>query len=171
MLETTAALAVTGAMLATTIAALASTARLAAAATSLTSELFVERLLEHLVDRAALSAGSGPGLPHAIAEAEEERVVFQADLDGDGDVEPSGAETTALELMAAGGDLRIRHRLGKQRMTIVERGDATGRLRVVGRDGAASAPSAATMVELELRDGPGRKRRLWLFALPASLAP
>ena len=169
MLETAAALAVTAAMFGSTVAALAGATRVGAAATHLADQLFLERQLEHLIDRAALAAGSGPTRPPAIAAADAHRVVFHADLDGDGRVQPTGAETTALELATTGSDLRVRHRLGRQTMTVLELERTRGE--VLARDifGEPAAPSSASLLELRLRTLAGSGRSLH-FCIPATLA-
>jgi hypothetical protein len=167
MLEVAASLAVTGATLASTLAMLGGAARVTAAAAELTGELFVERQLEHLVDRSALAAGAGPSLPWPIAAADPDRVVFQSDLDGNRIVETSGSETSALELSASGNDLRLRLRIGRQTMTVMERARTGGRLSLLDRRGNAAGPAAGTLVQLEL-EGEDGSTRTWAFALPAA---
>ena len=167
LLETAAAVAITGAMLASTSASMAASARIASAAAALTGELFVERQLEHLLDRGALAGGAGPDRPPAVGEAGTERIVFHADHDGDGRIDTDSSEVTALELVHHDGAVRIRHRLGRQSMTIFERKDARARLAVFDRFGNAAGAAAASLLTLEIVRSVEPPRR-WTVAIAAA---
>ncbi len=147
---------------------LAATARLHAACLALEEEMFAERQLEHLVDRASLAAGSGPLRPPALTSLDASNAVFGADLDGNGTVDSSGSETSALEVRRSGNEARIRVRVGKQTMTVLVLPETEATIEGLDREGRGATASTATLLELELRPRADvdAARRL-LFALPA----
>jgi hypothetical protein len=172
LLESCAALALSGSVLVLTTAGISAAARLNAACLDLTAEMFAERQLEHLVDGAVLAAGGGPLRPSAISTVDETNVVFAADLDGNGSVVASGSETSALEVRHSGRRARVRVRLGKQTMTVLEADDTEATLVCLDRDGHEADAATSSLVELTLtprdRASPAATRRL-LFALPARM--
>jgi len=116
---------------------------------------FAERQVEHLVDAAIARAGAGPADVPAVGDATSERIVFQADLDGDGVVDTSSAEQTELELRAtsASSPRTLLHRLGRQGMTVEDDLPSTSRVSLLGRGGAPATPTDATGVEIPRRNG------------------
>lgn len=173
LVETAASAAVGGAVLALVAAAMGSAVRIDAEAARLADDLFRSRQLEHLVDRAALPAGSGPARPSPLSSLAETGAVFTADLDGSGAVDSTTAETTAVEVSQDGSTARLRVKLGRQTMTVLEaaRSDA----RISGLDAAGRAANAATasLVEVEIvpRDRGDGPRRVLRFAIPARFLP
>lgn len=173
LLESCAALALSGSMLVLTTAGISAAARLNAACLALTAEMFAERQLEHLVDGAVLAAGGGPLKPAAIASVDEANVVFAADHDGNGSVEASGSETSALEIRHSGRRARVRVRLGRQTMTVLEADDTEATLVCLDRDGLEAGAATSSLVELSLapRDrSAALPSRQMIFALPARMS-
>jgi hypothetical protein len=172
LLETMAALAITASTMAFSVATLAASARLHADADRTVDALFSERQLEHLVERAAASAGTGPGRPPPVSLATVEDVVLAADLNGDGTVETDSAETTALEVRRVGREARLRLRLGRQVMTVRTLPDTTARLRGLDRWGHPATATDTALIELtvEPAQGPaiGPATTPVLFAIPAA---
>lgn len=165
LLEAVASLAISGAIAGLVSASLSSALRVESACIELAAELFERRQLEHLVDRAALSAGAGPGLPAGVASVSSDSIVFASDQDGDGLVDATSSETTALEVRQASGDARVRLRYGRQTMTVLEREDAEATLSVFDRGGSATGAAGAALVELAIAPENGDAAKLY-FALP-----
>jgi len=153
LLETTAALSISATLLASTLAALQQAARIGAQTEELGARLFAERQFEALIDRAALSAGSGPSRPAALGDVTSDKAVFRADLDGNGSVSQSGSETSAVEVLNEGSRVRLRHRLGNQTMTVVEFDGAVGAVAAYDRLGSPTLASTASLVEVSVRPG------------------
>lgn len=175
LVETCASAAVGGAVLALVTASMASGVRTASAASQLTAELFRVRQLEHLVDRAALTAGAGPSHPVAVTFLSSGSVAFAADLDGSGDVDATTSETTTLEVVQDGRTAKIRVRLGRQTMTVLEAQDSDATLSALDHRGRTADAATASVVELAItaRDpSPGADAaRLLRFAIPARVLP
>lgn len=175
LVETCASAAVGGAVLALVTASMASGARTASAASQLTAELFRARQLEHLVDRAVLAAGAGPSHPAAVTSLSSGSVALAADLDGSGGVDATTSETTALEVVQDGGTAKIRVRLGRQTMTVLEAEDSDATLGALDRHGRDADAATACVVELAItaRDPPPGEdaARRVLFAIPARVLP
>jgi len=175
LVETCASAAIGGAVLALVTASMASGARTASAASQLTAELFRARQLEHLVSRATLLAGAGPSRPPAVASLSSGSVAFAADLDGSGGVDATTSETTTLEVVQDSGTAKIRVRLGRQTMTVLEAQDSEATLGALDRDGRAANSATASIVELAItaRDPPtgAEATRRLRFAIPARVLP
>jgi hypothetical protein len=167
-----ASLGISGAVVALLSLSMTSAVRIRTSCVELADELFQQRQLEHLVDRAALAAGAGPGFPAPVSSLTSDTVVFASDHDGNRAVDGSSSETTALEVRQSSGDARVRVRFGKQTMTVVEVADSVARLDVVDRRGAAASASTAALLDLRIApaDGDSRERRL-LFSVPAPAGP
>jgi len=172
LLEAIVAVSLSGAVLALMSTSLLGAARLQAACARLSDEAFASRQLEHLADRATLRAGAGPNRPAAVSSVAADTVVLGSDLDGNGIVDANSSETTALEVRPDGRTARVRVRLGRQTMTVLEADDSSAAIAVLDRRGNAAAAETATLVELVVtsRDDSGNARRL-LFSLPARTLP
>lgn len=171
LLEATAAMAISGALLSLVTGSMTATARLQRECVRLTDELFQARQLEHLVDRAALAAGSGPNRPAAVSSVEVDAVGFASDHDGDGVVDATSSETTTLEVRQEGATARVRIRLGRQTMTVLEAARHDASLVVLDRRGAPADAASASLVELRLAPRDGDAARSWRFSVPAWPAP
>ena len=173
LLEAAAAIAIAASVLATMVASLASAARLEGACLQLGDELFERRQLEHLVDRAALAAGAGPQHPAAVSSIGSDTVVFGSDQNGDGKVDTTSSETTALEVRQVGSSARVRVKFGRQTMTVLEESPATTSLRAVDRSGRLATAASATLIELAINasDTTEAVPRRLLFAVPARSGP
>jgi len=175
LLEAAAALGVSGVVMVLMTTSLTGAARVNAACIALGDELFRVRQLEHLVDRTTLAAGAGPTRPAPVSSLSDDTVVFASDHDGDGSIDSTSSETTALEVRQSDGDARVRLRLGRQTMTILEAGDSDASLLVLDTRGVAADPTTASLVELSIAAHGGspddaRNRRM-LFSLPARATP
>lgn len=174
LLETTAGLAISAAVLASTLAAMQHAARIGAQADDLCQSLFAERQFEWLLDRAAATAGSGPARPVALRDLATDKAVFRADLDGDGNVSESGSETTAVEIVGDASGVRLRHRLGHQTMTVLEFERSSAVITAYDSFGVPTTAPTASLIEVTVRhsdrsalDGSGEGERLHLlFAVP-----
>lgn len=173
LVETAASAAVGGAVLALAAAAMGSAARLDAEAARLADDLFRTRQLEHLVDRASLPAGSGPASPSALSGLADTSAVFTADLDGSGAVDPTTAETTAVEVSQDGSTARLRVKLGRQTMTVLEAAHSDARISGLDAAGHAASAATASLVEVEIvpRDRSDGSPRILRFAIPARFLP
>jgi hypothetical protein len=169
LLEAVASLGISGAVVALMSASMTSAVRVQNACIELGDQLFERRQLEHLVDRAVLSAGAGPSLPAAVSSVSADSVVFASDHDGDGVVDTTSSETTALEVRQSSGDARVRLRFGRQTMTVMEVTDSEATLGVSDRGGSAADATAGTLVELAIAPSSGETpaSRLY-FSLPPS---
>jgi hypothetical protein len=175
LLEAAAALAISGMVMLMMTGELVASARLHEACLQLTDRLFTERQLEQLVDRAVLAAGNGPAHPAPISSLSSDTVVFAADQNGDGSVDSTSSETTALEVRPNGREARVRVRLGRQTMTVLTAADTEAMLSAVDRYGRAASATTATLVELALapRGSPSREssfddgERRMFFAIAA----
>lgn len=148
LLETTAGLAIAATLLATLLAAMLQAARIGAQAEELCEAVFARRQFESLVDRAALAAGSGPAHPLALQDLATGQAVFAADLDGDGTVSDTGSETTAVEVVNESSRTRLRHRLGRQTMTVLEFEDSTAGVVAYDRAGSSTWSLDASLLEV-----------------------
>lgn len=171
LVEAAASIAVGGAVLTLGTAAIGSAARLDAEAGVLAGELFRVRQLEHLVDRAALAAGAGPTRPAPLSTLTATGAVFAADLDGNGIVDATSSETTALEVSMNGTDARLRIRLGRQTTTVLEAERSEAVVWGIGADGRAADAATATLVRLDVTPRDGAPVRSMLFVLPARILP
>jgi hypothetical protein len=167
LVEAVASLGISGAVVALISASMTSAVRVQNACIELGDQLFERRQLEHLVDRTVLAAGGGPSLPAAVSSVSADSVVFGSDHDGDGIVDTTSSETTALEVRHTSGYARVRLRFGRQTMTVMEVADSEATLAVSDRGGSAAAASAAALVELAIApaSGDGRASQLF-FSLP-----
>lgn len=172
LLEALLAVSLSGAVLVLMTTSISAAARLHAACAQLGDEAFASRQLEHLVDRATLRAGAGPNHPAAVASVTADTVVLASDQDGNGAVDATTSETTAVEVRQDGRTARVRVRLGRQTMTVLDAGNSLATMSVRDRRGDLAAASAATLLELAIRhrddDSPGRQM---LFSLPARSIP
>ena len=169
LLEAAASVGLSASLMATMTASLAGAVRVQSLTSAVAGELFAERQLEQLVDRATLLSGHGPTQPAAVSSISDDTVVFSSDLNGDGIVDTASSETTALEVRRASGRTTVRVRLGRQTMTVVDAGDDTGTISGFDAYGGAASAASATLVGLELaREAPDadEARRL-LFSLPS----
>lgn len=173
LVEAAASAAVGGAVLALVTAAMASAARIDAEASRLAEEVFRARQLEHLVDRAVLTAGSGPKRPAPLSSLSPSSAVFTGDLDGNGTVDASSSETTALEVFQDGSMARLRVRLGRQPMTVLDAESSDARLLAFDASGRAAGAATASLVELVVapRDEGGDGGMPLRFAIPARFLP
>jgi hypothetical protein len=173
LVEAAASAAVGGAVLALVTASMGAAARIDADAALLADELYRARQLEHLVDRASLAAGTGPGRPTALSALSAAAAEFGADTDGSGAVDPNTAETTALEVSPSGSTARVRIRIGRQTMTVLEATQSDGRISGFDAHGRVATAATASLVELELvpRTSGGFPARTMRFAIPARFLP
>jgi hypothetical protein len=163
LLEAVASLGISGAVVALMSASMTSAVRVQNACIELGDQLFERRQLEHLVDRAVLAAGAGPSLPAAVSSVSADSVVFGSDYDGDGVVDTTSSETTALEVRHMSGDARVRLRFGRQTMTVMEVADSEASLAVSDRGGGAADAEAAALVELAIAPSSGDAAASKLF--------
>lgn len=172
LLETTAALAISGAVLVLVTGSLAGSARLHANSFQLTDQLFRARQLEHLIDRAALWAGAGPTHPPPVSALASDAVTFACDHNGDGTIDSSSSEATAVEIRQFGSQTRVRIRFGGQTMTVLEADQSDALLSAFDRFGDNATATSAALFELRLtaRDNAQSPRRL-LFSVPARTWP
>ena len=175
LLETAAALTVSGTVMILMTTSLAGAVRVHAACVTLGDELFQARQLEHLVDRTTIAAGAGPTHPEPVSSLSGDTVVFASDHDGNGSVDTTSSETTALEVRQSGAEARVRLRLGRQTMTVLTADDSDASLAVLDRRGLVAVSTTATLVELSILErgqpaGGPRIRRM-LFSLPTRRAP
>lgn len=175
LLEAAAALGVSAAVTVLMTTSLTGAVRVHAACLAVGDELFKARQLEHLVDRATLAAGSGPARPGAVSSISADTVVFASDHDGNGSIDTTSSETTALEVRQSGSQARVRVRLGRQTMTVLEVDDSESSLVVRDRHGGFANAATASLVELKIVDRDGNPddalaKRL-LFSLPAGATP
>lgn len=175
LLEAAAALGIAGAVLVLVTAAVTGSVRLHVECLELEGQLYRARQLEHLIDRATLAAGAGPSSPAAVAALASDSVALASDSNGDGVVDSNSSETTAVEIRQAGATARVRIRLGRQTMTVLEAAGHDGALVALDRGGGSATAATASLLEVRLtpRDPAWREyntRRLF-FALPARAAP
>jgi hypothetical protein len=173
LLEAVASLGISGAVVALMSASMTSAVRIQNACIAFGDEMFERRQLEHLVDRAVTAAGAGPSSPGAVASTSFDTVVFASDHDGDGIVDLTSAETTALEVRQSSGDARVRLRFGRQTMTVLEVPDSEATLAVLDRGGGSAVAATASLVEVTIvPDDVDAAPARMLFSLPpASPAP
>lgn len=171
LVEAAASAAVGGAVLALVTASLGSSARIDAEAARLSDDLYRTRQLEHLVDRAALPAGGGPKRPAALSSIGSSAAVFGSDLDGSGAVDTDSSETTALEVSQDGSTARIRVKLGRQAMTVMEAERSDARIVALDAGGRTATASAASLVELQIVPRDGGAIRAMRFAIPSRFLP
>ena len=175
LLEAAASLGVSAAVMVLMTTSLAGAVRVHSACIAVGDELFEARQLEHLVDRATLAAGAGPTRPAPVSSISGDTIVFASDHNGDGSIATTSSETTALEVRQSGAQTRVRVRLGRQTMTVLEADDSDSSLAVLDRRGATADVATAALVELSITDreasagDEGRKRML--FSLPARSMP
>ncbi len=167
LLEATAAITIAGALLSLVTGSMTASARLHRECARLADELFQARQLEHLADRAVLAAGNGPNRPAPVASVTGDAVAFAADHDGDGVVAATNSETTTLEIRQDGTTARVRLRLGRQTMTVLEAARQDAGLLALDRRGAPAADATTTLVELTLAPRDGGAARSWRFAVPS----
>jgi hypothetical protein len=148
LLEAAAAVGLSGTVLMLATASLTAMARIQNETAALASEMFVARQLEQLIDRAALLAGGGPGHPAAVSAISSEGVVFLSDQNGDGAVDATSAETTAVEARRIDGDARVRIRLGRQTMTVLDAAGSDTSMIGVDPWGTAAGAATATCIDL-----------------------
>jgi len=168
LVEAAAAVSVAGAILLLVTTALAASARIDALCASVGAELVTDRQLEQLLDRASLASGAGPAHPPAISSLSADTVVFGSDQNGDGVVDTTSSETTALEVRMGSGTTSVRVRLGRQTMTVLDAGDDVASVAGLDRYGNATAAASARLVELTLiptGDDAGATRTM-LFTVP-----
>lgn len=169
LVESAASAAVGAAVLTLVAVSMGSAARIDAEAAHLCDDLFRSRQLEHLVDRAALAAGAGPKRPAPLSSLSATAAVFTGDLDGNGAVDTGSSESTALEVSQAGSTTRVRVKLGRQTMTVLEADASDARISAVDVFGHTASAGTASLVELEItaRDTTGPAARTMWFAIPA----
>ena len=170
LLEAAAAVGISGTVMVLVTTSLAGAVRIQALSASVANDLFAERQLEQLVDRASLPSGAGPTHPAAISSVSSDTVVFGADTNGDGLVDPTSSETTALEVRRSSGHTNVRVKLGRQTMTVLDAGKSTATISVRDRSGRSAAASVATLVDLEMTaDDPLRVSSVkhLLFSVPS----
>jgi hypothetical protein len=164
LMEAMAAVGVQALVLASVLVTSTALTLLAGETWGLEAQLFAERQVEHLLDTAAARAGSGPSGPPAIANASASKVVFFADLDGNGSVDTSSSEKTEIEVRSPTASTRsLFHRLGNQGMTVEDRLPATATIAYVGPGGLAASAADATGILLP------RRRVALSVAIPARL--
>lgn len=174
LVETSAGLAIAATLLATTLTAMQQAVRIGARAEDLCEKMFVQRQFESLIDHAALAAGSGPAHPPALQGLTDQQAVFGADLDGDGIVSESGSETTAVEIVNDASRTRLRHRLGRQTMTVLELDHASAGIVAYDRFGHPTMALTASLLAITVQtraaltlDAAGDGEELHLqFAIP-----
>ncbi len=172
LLEAVASLGISGAVVALLTASMTSAVRVQAACTELAGDLFEKRQLEHLVDRAVLASGSGPALPGAVASVSADSVELASDHDGNGTVDTTSAETTALEVRQSSGDARVRLRFGRQTMTVLEVADSQATLAALDRSGSPAIAATTALVELAISaEDDGTVASRLLFAIPPPSMP
>lgn len=175
LLEAAAALGVSGAVTVLMTVSLISAVRVHDACIAVGEELFEARQLEHLFDRATLAAGAGPTHPAPVSSIGSDTVVLASDHDGNGWVDATSSETTALEVRQSGAQARVRLRLGRQTMTVLDAEESDSSLVVFDRHGAVADSTTAALIELSIarreeNAGEASIRRM-LFSLPASPTP
>lgn len=175
LLEAAAALSVSAAVTVLMTTSLTGAVRVHSACVAVGDQLFEARQLEHLVDRATLAAGAGPARPASVSSISTDTVVFASDHDGDGAIDTTSSETTALEVRQSGSQARVRVRLGRQTMTVLEIDDSESSLIVLDRHGGPANAATAGLVELSITDRDGNPddspAKRVLFSLPASAMP
>ena len=172
LLEAAASLAVSAAVTVLMTTSLTAAVRVQSACVAVGDDLFEARQLEHLVDRATLWAGVGPTRPAQVSSIADDTVVFASDRDGNGTIDSTNSETTALEVRQSGARVRVRVRLGRQTMTVLEADDSESTLSVLDRHGRLADTATAALVELSIAGraastGDAVAKRM-LFSLPAS---
>jgi prepilin-type N-terminal cleavage/methylation domain-containing protein len=113
-------------------------------------------------------AGTDPLLVGVVAlrQAGGERVVLDADLDGDGLVDPGSAERVTISWSAQGGG-RLLRALGNQSMNIATRVPSAGfHIRYFDRDGAELLPAAGGDLDAANADAVRRVELEHLVAEP-----
>jgi hypothetical protein len=167
LVEAVASLAILGGVIALMSASMTSAVRVQNACIELGDQLFERRQLEHLVDRAVLAAGAGPSMPAGVSSISADSVVFASDHDGDGVVDTTSSETTALEVRQSSGDARVRLRFGRQTMTVMEIADSEAMLAVYDRGSAAANAATAALIELTIAPASGElPESKLLFSMP-----
>ncbi len=171
LLETAAALALHAGVLATLVSGLGANVRLAHELWTIEAELFRERQVEHLLDRAVMQAGAGPSTPPPVARADGGEIVLHSDRDGDGHVNPRSAEVTSVYFKTSGAKARLVYKLGRQAMTVME--DLSSESRFVHMDAAGMPATLAAEVKLiELRiERPETSRPHSYLHAPRSAVP
>lgn len=152
LLEAMAALGLQAVVLASVLTSSTALAILTADAWQIQATLFAERQVEHLVDTAAARAGSGPTNPPAIAAATPDKVVFHADMNGDGVVDTSSSEKTEIEVRhPSSSAATLMHRLGNQGMTVEDALPAAARITFIDKHGALASAEHATGMTIPRR--------------------
>lgn len=137
LLESAAALAVTTIVLATLTAALGASAVSSQGAWGTAQGMADQRHVEHLLDTAfarTLAAGG------SVRECTNETVVLEADLDGDGSVDPNSSERTAFSVVVRTASRRaLTQQLGRQSMTLSDALPGDAALRCIDSLGGIAA--------------------------------
>jgi hypothetical protein len=144
LLESAAALAVTTIVLATLTAALGASAVTSHGAWEVAQGMADQRHVEHLLDTAfarTLAAGG------SVLECTDETVVLEADLDGDGSVDPNSSEHTAFSVVVRTASRRaLTQQLGRQSMTLNDTLPGDAALRCI--DGLGGSAADASLVRV-----------------------
>lgn len=175
LLEAAASVGISAAVMMLVVASLAAAARIDALSATVTGEVYAARQLEQLVDRASLLSGYGPSRPAAVSSVSSDTVVFGSDPNGDGIVDATSSETTALEVRRASGHTSVRVRLGRQTMTVLDADDDTATLTALDGAGRPASATTARLIDLELTSpsdpAADSGSRHMLFSLPARTIP
>ena len=147
LLESAAALAVTTIVLATLTAALGASAVTSRGAWEMAHEMAEQRHVEHLIDAAfarTLAAGG------QVVECTGSTLVLEADLDGNGAVDPNSSERTAFSVVVRTASRRaLTQQLGRQSMTLNDTLPGSAALRCIDAVGSPAAnPTFVRVVEV-----------------------
>ncbi len=174
LLEAAAAVGISGTVMVLVTTSLAGAARIQSLGATVANELFAERQLEQLVDRASLQSGYGPAHPAAVSSVSADTVVFGSDSNGDSLVDPTSSETTALEVRRTSGRTSVRVRLGRQTMSVLDAGDSTATLSAFDRSSHAATAAAASLIDLVItspQSALDNDAKHMLFSVPARTMP
>ncbi len=112
--------------------------------------LFVSGQVEHLLDTGLAAARTNPLPGHPIADLTSAGIKLAADLDGDGRLDAGSAETTVVSLETGDRGLSLRHRIGRQKMTVID-----------------ELPAGSRLLALDDRGTPARRARdIALLSMP-----
>lgn len=144
LLESAAALAVSTIVLATLTATLGASAVASRATWGLAQEMTDQRHVEHLLDAAfarTLAAGG------RVLECTAATVVLEADLDGDGLVDPNSSEHTDFSIVdRTAGRRALTQQLGRQSMTLSDSLPADATLRCIDAFGSPTVVASLVRV-------------------------
>ncbi len=161
MIDTAAAMAIGGYLVASLVGAAAQQARVLTRLGQVESEILRARQIEHLLDSAIDAARANPPASEPVAALTATSIVIVADRNRDGTIDPHSAERTTFRLRERGGSTALMHAIGRQWVTL--RNDLANTSHLAAHDtyGAETGEAASVaVVSLALAPTSGASARL-----------